>query len=461
MSTLLTPIITQLELDRERFKQLINGDEFATVQLEFRIEKSIAGMVKQRITEAAIDIESTLLALSEAIRITAASERNALASENAANTASTNANLAVASVEQLKDEVGSLRDETLDYYNKVADLFNANDSTKDEISLSNVYPISLDETTLFNKANLHLDGQPFESKSIMVEWDSRSFEIIQFGAGVNPYVDGFIEFGTGKNFTPLVTIPAGKNDSVDVSTVLTDGIWYGWRFEDLYKNVDIISNDGFNGSLSKWTFFKVGTAKSLVKPVLTTTQIYGQLSPKFNTTGTVAGDKALITSTRVNIYNEDNRIVDSIDFTGFVDTNTLSGIEHGKNYNIKVQYTIKDSTNTFRSPFSNVVGFKTASALSLTPFVHKLKQNVLVNGAVNIDLKTIAPSGWVYDYESSEVTVKVLDTTVGSATLNMWIDGDGVVLTGINSVGVVKVVNLFEKAVDIMVVIKTYRNEVA
>lgn len=55
MSTLLTPIITQLELDRDRFKELINGDENATVTLEGRTEKSIAGQVIERIDFVASD----------------------------------------------------------------------------------------------------------------------------------------------------------------------------------------------------------------------------------------------------------------------------------------------------------------------------------------------------------------------------------------------------------------------
>ena len=55
MSTLLTPIITQLELDRDRLKELINGTETDTVDLEGRTEKSIAGQVNERIDDLAFD----------------------------------------------------------------------------------------------------------------------------------------------------------------------------------------------------------------------------------------------------------------------------------------------------------------------------------------------------------------------------------------------------------------------
>lgn len=60
MSTLLTPIITQLEIDRDRFKVLINGGEFDTVQLEDRVEKSIAGQVADRINALAVDLTAAV-----------------------------------------------------------------------------------------------------------------------------------------------------------------------------------------------------------------------------------------------------------------------------------------------------------------------------------------------------------------------------------------------------------------
>lgn len=55
MSTLLTPIITQMELDRDRFKDLVNGTASETVDLEGRTEKSIAGQVEERFNQLTFD----------------------------------------------------------------------------------------------------------------------------------------------------------------------------------------------------------------------------------------------------------------------------------------------------------------------------------------------------------------------------------------------------------------------
>lgn len=44
----LPEIVAQIDQDKDRFRQLVNGDENATVVLESRTEKSIAGQIKQR-----------------------------------------------------------------------------------------------------------------------------------------------------------------------------------------------------------------------------------------------------------------------------------------------------------------------------------------------------------------------------------------------------------------------------
>lgn len=44
----LPEIVAQIDQDKDRFRQLVNGDENATVVLESRTEKSIAGQIKER-----------------------------------------------------------------------------------------------------------------------------------------------------------------------------------------------------------------------------------------------------------------------------------------------------------------------------------------------------------------------------------------------------------------------------
>lgn len=56
----LAPIIIQLEQDRIRLRDLINGDENLTVQLETRVEKSIAGQVADRINSLALDLNDAV-----------------------------------------------------------------------------------------------------------------------------------------------------------------------------------------------------------------------------------------------------------------------------------------------------------------------------------------------------------------------------------------------------------------
>lgn len=84
MSTLLTPIITQIELDRDRFKDLVNGDELVTVSLESRTEKSIAGQIKERIDAMAVS-------LTDAVNAAETARDSSITAKTAAELAETNA----------------------------------------------------------------------------------------------------------------------------------------------------------------------------------------------------------------------------------------------------------------------------------------------------------------------------------------------------------------------------------
>lgn len=57
------------------------------------------------------------------------------------------------------------------------------------------------------------------------------------------------------------------------------------------------------------------------------------------------------------------------------------------------------------------------------------------------DIKTLFADHAEYDLLSTRVSVLVLDTEGGSVTENMYINSEAVILTGINSSGVVKIHN--------------------
>lgn len=126
MSTLLTPIVTQLELDRDRFKELINGDENATVQLEERTEKSIAGQVKDRIDGLSVSLTGAVSA-AEAARD--ASQTAAGQSQASASAAATSQGEAFTSA----TEAAYARDLTVSYKDDAETSANTATSMRDQV----------------------------------------------------------------------------------------------------------------------------------------------------------------------------------------------------------------------------------------------------------------------------------------------------------------------------------------
>lgn len=132
MSTLLTPIITQLELDRDRFKKLINGDVEDTINLEGREEYSIAGQVKNRIEDLAGDLVSAV-ADSELAKQNAESARDetqALLDE--AQQASSDAFNYKSSTEGARDQATSILNDVMDLKSDTQDIKDSTETFRDQ-----------------------------------------------------------------------------------------------------------------------------------------------------------------------------------------------------------------------------------------------------------------------------------------------------------------------------------------
>lgn len=74
--------------------------------------------------------------------------------------------------------------------------------------------------------------------------------------------------------------------------------------------------------------------------------------------------------------------------------------------------------------------------------VHYVSNTPIAAGqTLEFNITTLFTDHAEYDLLSTRVTVLVLDTEVGSVTQNMYINSEAVILTGINSAGLVKVHN--------------------
>lgn len=94
-----------------------------------------------------------------------------------------------------------------------------------------------------------------------------------------------------------------------------------------------------------------------------------------------------------------------------------------------------------------------------TPYVIKEVHTLTSDTTVLIDLPTQLGGEWRYDYPATEIIVKIRDTSLDSPTVGCWIDGSGVVLTGCDDLGVVRVHNLYETTLEVTVYVKVVRVE--
>lgn len=126
MSTLLTPIITQMELDRDRFKALVNGTDTDTVVLEGRTELSIAGQVIRRIDFVA---DSFLTARDEAVQ------------------AAIDANTAKSDTQLIQTDVSDMRDTVFSYLTSAEGARDQALSTKGDVDQVYVDTVAIQSAT--------------------------------------------------------------------------------------------------------------------------------------------------------------------------------------------------------------------------------------------------------------------------------------------------------------------------
>lgn len=258
MSTLLTPIIQQISIDRDRFKMLVNGGVNDTVQLEYRVERSIAGMVKERMDSLTVDL-TTALTQAQQYRDEAKAaadhidviypQMTDMYTETASNTLDARESAASAS------QSASTAQSILEYLNmmnstKVAAVFD----------MPGLYPNPQMSVQKYPTNRLNLVGRFFEAASNKFRWVDRKFEVVVLAAGAD-FVETEI-YDVDPNYTIFHTW-TGKVDSYYKNTGITldPSRVYAWRCIDRYYNVDEMERGKYQEPLKevrhRWNKFMV------------------------------------------------------------------------------------------------------------------------------------------------------------------------------------------------------------
>lgn len=122
-----------MELDRDRFKGLVNGDETDTVNLEGRVEKSISGQVKERIDSLSVDLTTAVNDTQTLRNETQGFRNDAETARTQAETARDDANSFMTSSEGARDQAQSYLADTLTLKNQTQGLHDTVVSTKGDI----------------------------------------------------------------------------------------------------------------------------------------------------------------------------------------------------------------------------------------------------------------------------------------------------------------------------------------
>lgn len=119
MSTLLTPIITQMELDRDRLRGLVNGTDADTVVLEGRVEKSVAGQVKERIDQMTVSLTDAVTTAEDARDTTITAKDEAVLAASESQDVKADVLSLVTTAEGARDLTESYKSDAESYYNNV------------------------------------------------------------------------------------------------------------------------------------------------------------------------------------------------------------------------------------------------------------------------------------------------------------------------------------------------------
>ena len=382
MSTLLTPIITQIELDRDRFKILVNGTESDTVSLENRTEKSIAGQVQEAIDSSAVDLT---VAVSDA----EAARADAISAKTSAETARDETNTLKNTTNTLKNQTSTLKDETQVLRDDVADQVQELENTQissyaTRLDLDLVYPYSVDIDEVSNQ-NLHLLAQPFDSRGNRIKWIYRKFQVIELNSGFTGTVDDI-------NMADHTTVinASSKTDGYYVGNTLSTGVDYAWRFIDYIDSPDQIAPIEYPNTdtelMSDWIIFRTNTTKGRIDKPATSDVTYNketnEVSVVFpsavNTTETVS-------HARVHILQNDY-VVEEVVLNNPTTTGTVQTDLYG-DFSIKVQFIIgADDTST--------------TGLIISPWSDETVISPILNTVTTMSDSTAVSSGEIAIYDA-------------------------------------------------------------
>ena len=104
---------------------------------------------------------------------------------------------------------------------------------------------------------------------------------------------------------------------------------------------------------------------------------------------------------------------------------------------------------------------KTAVSSFITKVNSSFSKNVVneyidiaANGFLEYDLVTLLGDNYaLYDIKLAKVFVRAKDTTIGSPTLNMYIDADSVITTAIGSERYVKIYSHYDQVIKLSICI--------
>lgn len=442
MSTAITPIVDQLELDRDRFKILINGTVTDTVQLETRVEKSIAGQVQARIDELAIDLNQAVTDAEAARDAAVVAKNETITLRDQTQTLHDDTAQLKTDVTGLKAETTTLRNEALDFRNQAEEFANSigdaiGEPVASRLKLTQSYPSTITPATYFYPAeNFHLIGQSFDTNGHNLNWVSRRFELIQMDAGFDPAVDTVDE--TTPNYTVILDTTVTEDSVYNPVATPDNTATYAWRFTDSVANPDELVTGAFPSapvdSITEWTFFQLDTllphiSQPTVSSSISTTA--SVLDPTFTISGAVRNNTVdVISHTRFRVYDADGYVIYDVEESGEQTSHQIpmGVLETARTYKFKAQYVIAPATADdmpVLSPWSEMFTFTTESVQSFIPRY----ETKSVETTASIDVK--AATVFRVDGTTSP-TLTLSNATLGTdraMVISVFVTGSGGTIT--------------------------------
>lgn len=462
MSTLLTPIIAQLELDRDRLKGLVNGEVGDTVELEGRIERSIAGQVQFRIDQLAFDLEEAVTLSQTAAQASTAARDEAEGfrdeaegfrddAANAATSAATSAGQASQYLsefdERLEEAIISMSDPTRVF--TTIPLYPYEDITGDT-------PVE----------NLHLMGTPLDLAGNRAEFVGRRFQIIQLASG---YQDG--DEINIDDHTIIYNENGGKVDSVFIGDTLglTAANRYAWRFIDSVYLPDARTPTDFppaeEGQTnfveefdSPWSVFRVATGMARItsapNPTVTVSGNDVQVGVAYPA---ITGGTGNAEFAKIQLVRNGKAVADAL-LNAPETSYNFENIPYGE-YEVKVQYVRSGSapnTPVIFSPWSNNV-IASVLAGQAGGLVSEYT-SITAESNIEYDLQTLLGIDHdSYDKKSANIIVRVLDDDSTSNTYQSYVNSEAVIKVALASERYVRLYNTATDDLDVSVFISVPR----